>query len=357
MTFVYILAAILIFGVLVAVHEFGHFITAKLCGVRVNEFSIGMGPQIWSKVKGETEYSLRVLPVGGYCAMEGEDEDSGDERSLVRQGFWRQFLIFAAGSLMNLLTGFLIILVLYSGASGFYKSEVMGFAPELEAAGTGGLQTGDELWSIDGERVYLYSDVSLLLGLNKTGSFDLVVLRNGEKVALENVPLPQREYTSNDGISKYTGHGLYFGKVEEATLGGKLKNSWLNTLDFVRVVRLSLQMLISGEAGMKDLSGPVGIVSTISQVGADSENVRDAAENIAYFAAMLAVNLAVMNMLPIPALDGGKIFFLIVDVVALKLFRRRIPERYEAAVNTAGFVLLMGFMLVVTFQDVFKLFQ
>lgn len=357
MTLVYILAAIFIFGVLVAVHEFGHFITAKLCGVRVNEFSIGMGPVLWSRVKGETQYSWRLFPIGGFCAMEGEDEDSGDARSLCRQGFWKQFLIFAAGSFMNLLTGFVIILVLYSGAAGFYTSEIVDFAPELQESGTGGLQAGDELWSIDGERVYLYSDVSLLLGLNKTGVYDFVVLRDGEKVTLNDVSLPMREYTSVDGTSKYTGVGLYFGNIEEATLGNRLKNSWLNTVDFVRVVRLSLQMLVSGEAGMKDLSGPVGIVSTITQVGTESESVSAAIENIAYFAAMLAVNLAVMNMLPIPALDGGKIFFLAIDTVSMKLFRKRIPERYEAAVNMAGFVVLMGFMLIVTFQDVFKLFQ
>ncbi|SFP54158.1 regulator of sigma E protease [Oscillibacter sp. PC13] len=357
MTFVYILAAVLIFGVLVAVHELGHFITAKLCGVRVNEFSIGMGPAIWSRQRGETLYALRALPVGGYCAMEGEDEDSGDDRALVRQSFWKQLLIFAAGSFMNLLAGFLIILVLYSSASGFYTAEIVNFAPELQQRGTDGLQAGDELWSIDGERVYLYSDISLLLGLNRTGVFDLVVLRDGEKMSLENVSLPRQEYTSTDGVSKYTGVGLYFGNVEPATLGGRLKNTWLNTVDFIRVVRLSLQMLLSGEAGMKDLSGPVGIVSTITEVGTASESVGAAVENIAYFAAMLAVNLAVMNMLPIPALDGGKILFLTLDTVSMKLFRKRIPERYEAVVNTAGFVILMGFMLIVTFHDVFKLFQ
>ena len=151
------------------------------------------------------------------------------------------------------------------------------------------------------------------------------------------------------------GFGLMFG-AEEATVGSRLRYSWNNAVDFVRIVRLSLQMLVTGEAGLKDVSGPVGIVSTITQVGTASETIAAAVENILYFGAMLAVNLAVMNMLPIPALDGGKIFFLIIDEIAMKLFRKKIPEKYEMAVNTVGFVALMGFMLVVTFNDVFKLF-
>ena len=349
----YVLAAILIFGVLIAVHEFGHFITAKLCGVRVNEFSIGMGPGIWSGQRGETRYSLRALPIGGYCAMEGEDSSSEDERSLTRQGFFKQLLIFAAGSIMNFLTGLLIVLILYSGSAAFYTTEVVDFAPEFPAQGEDGLQPGDQLWSINGERVYLYSDVNLLLSLDGDGLVELEVRRDGEIVDLGEVPLAYGTYTNEEG-EPYQGMGWTI-RVEEATLGAKLRVSWLNTIDFVRIVKLSLQMLVSGEAGMDDLSGPVGIVSTITQVGAESKTLRDAVENILYFAAMLAVNLAVMNLLPIPALDGGKIFFLIVDTVALRLFRKKIPEKYEMAVNTAGFVVLMGFMLMITFQDVFKL--
>ena len=155
------------------------------------------------------------------------------------------------------------------------------------------------------------------------------------------------------------GSGVEMGKTKALInwmLEPRSSTLWLNTIDFVRIVRLSLQMLVTGQAGMDDLSGPVGIVSTITQVGTASETIAAAVENILYFGAMLAVNLAVMNMLPIPALDGGKIFFLIIDEIAMKLFRKKIPEKYEMAVNTVGFVALMGFMLVVTFNDVFKLF-
>ena len=346
MIIVYILAAILIFGVLIAVHEFGHFAAAKLCGVRVNEFSIGMGPLIWHKETAETQYSLRLLPIGGFCAMEGEDEESGDERSLGRQGFFKKAVIFAAGSFMNFLAGFLIILAVYSGAAGFLIPAAAGTAPEFEQQNGQTLQAGDIFYEINGERVYLYSDVSLLMSLHQGQPMDLVVLRDGEKVELNDITWGT--YTGTEGET-YQGYGIYIAgdQVEEATLWTLLKTSWLNTIDFVRIVRLSLQMLVTGQAGMDDLSGPVGIAS---------ETFAAAVENILYFGAMLAVNLAVMNMLPIPALDGGKIFFLIIDEIAMKLFRKKIPEKYEMAVNTVGFVALMGFMLVVTFNDVFKLF-
>ena len=316
---IYILAAILIFGVLIAVHELGHFLAAKACGVRVNEFAIGMGPALFKKTRGDTTYALRLLPIGGFCAMEGEEEDSDDPAALNNQGFWRKLLIFAAGALMNFLTGLVIIL------------------------------------SIDGERIYTFSDVSLLLGRNKTGDFDLVIRRDGQKLRLENFHMERGEYLDQSG-QKFTGFGLYFG-AQELTFGGRLRYCWDQAVDFVRLVRLSLQMLITGEAGFSDMSGPVGIVSTITTVGEQSENARAAAANIAYLAAFIAVNLAVMNLLPLPALDGGKIFFLVVNALSLRIIRKQIPARFENYVHLAGFVLLMGFMLVITFHDVIKLFQ
>ncbi len=359
MTVVYILAAVLIFGLLVAVHELGHFLAAKLCGVRVNEFSIGMGPGIWSRQRGETLYSLRLFPVGGFCAMEGEDGESEDDRSLGRQGFWKQLLIFAAGSLMNLITGFVIVLALYAGAQGFTTTEISGTAPEFAENNHGAaLMSGDRFWSINGERVYLESDVDLLLGLAEGQPMDLVVLRNGEKVRLADVPYTA--YTDQSG-STYRGYGIYrIRGVEEATLGAKLRYSWLNTVDFVRNVRLSLQMLLTGKAGFRDLSGPVGIVNTMTQQGQEAQEaggIAAALESVLFFGAMLAVNLAVMNLLPIPALDGGHILFLVVDTVAMALFGKKVPEKYEIAINSVCFVALMAFMLLVTFKDVLQIFR
>ena len=350
---VYILAAILVFGVLIAVHELGHFMAAKACGVRVNEFSIGMGPVLWKKQKGETQYSLRLFPVGGFCAMEGEEEDSDDPTALNNQGFWAKLLIFAAGAAMNFIAGLLIILVLYADAQAFYVPVVAGFADGCPLESADGLQEGDRLLRIDGEKVYVYSDISLLMGLNKTGAFDLQIERNGEVITLRDFTMERREYTDQNGKA-YTGYGLYFG-AEEATLGRKLSYSWNNAMDFARLVRLSLQMLVTGQAGVKDLSGPVGIVSTMTQVGEQAATTRAAVENIAYLAALIAVNLAVMNLLPLPALDGGKIFFLVINAVSMLLFKKQIPAKYENYIHFAGLILLLALMAVITFSDVWKL--
>ena len=217
-----------------------------------------------------------------------------------------------------------------------------------------GLQVGDTLLSIDGERVYVYSDVSLLFGFNTDGTFDLVVRRNGEKVHLNDFPMELREYTDQEG-NAYRGYGLFFG-AEAADFGDRISYSWNNTMDFVRLVRLSLKMLVTGEAGLQDLSGPVGIVTTITEVGESAASFADAIFSIGYLAGLIAVNLAVMNLLPLPALDGGKIFFLVLNAIAMALFRRQIPAKYENYIHFAGLVLLLGLMLIVSVSDVYNLF-
>ena len=286
--------------------------------------------------------------------MEGEDEDSDNPHALYRQGFWVKLVIFAAGAFMNFVTGLVILLILYSGAKAFYDPTITAFADGCPLEAENGLQVGDTLLSIDGERVYMYSDVGLLLGLNQDGTFDLVVRRNGEKVTLTDFPMEKAEYLDQNG-QPYTGYGLLFG-VKEATVGDRLANSWNNALDFVRLVRLSLKMLVTGQAGLRDLSGPVGIVSTMTEVGQSSANVAAAIENIAYLAALIAVNLAVMNLLPLPALDGGKIFFMVVNAISMALIKKQIPLKYENYIHFAGLVLLLALMALVTFSDVWKLF-
>ncbi len=352
----YVIIAILLFGVLIAAHEWGHFIAARLCGVTVHEFAIGMGPVIWKRTgKKGTLFSLRALPIGGYCAMEGEEEESDDPNSLAKQGFWQKVLIFAAGAFMNFVVGVLILLVLNLDAAAYRTAEITGFAPEFQLQGENGLMEGDVIYSIDGERIYIFSDVSMFLPRGNGETFDLVVMRNGEKVFLDDFPMVLQECTDSTTGGTYMGYGLYFAGAQEATLGTKLKMTWLNAIDFVRIVRYSLQELILGNAGVKDLSGPVGIVSTITTVGEQSSSVSIAMENIAYFGAMIAVNLAVMNLLPIPALDGGHIMFLLISTVVSKLFGKEIPMKYEAAINFVFFALLMLLMLFVTFNDVMRL--
>ncbi len=351
----YIILAILLFGVLIAAHEWGHFIAARLCGVTVHEFAIGMGPAVWKRMgKKGTQFSIRALPIGGYCALEGEEEESDDPHSLNNQGFWKKVLVFAAGAMMNFLVGVLILLILNCQAGGFTVPVISGTAPEFESVNNVSLQEGDIFYSINGSRVYMTSDVELLLSLANRQPIDLVVLRDGEKVELKDLPV--RTYTDSTSGGTYKGYGLYRSvTVQEATLGLKLKYTWYNAIDFVRIVWYSLKMLVTGSAGVTDLSGPVGIVSTINDVGVQSVTVWAALENIAYFGAMIAVNLAVMNLLPVPALDGGHIMFLVISVISEKIFRKKVPLKYEAAVNMVFFALLMGLMLFVTFNDVRKL--
>jgi len=352
---VYIIIAVLIFGVLIGLHEFGHFAAAKACGVKVNEFSIGMGPLIVQKTKGETDYSLRLLPIGGYCAMEGEDEESPDERALNRQPFWKQLFIFVAGAAMNFLTGFLILLCLYAGATAFYTNEIVELNPAFPNPGADGVMVGDEIYRINGERVYLRSDVPTILQFKSRGdTMELVVLRDGEKLTRT---LTKQVYTDENG-EEYSAFGFSYGGVVEATPGLRLRYAWYNALDYVRLVRLSLQALLTGSAGVKDLSGPVGIVSTISEMGKETEaeaGFAAAIESVLFFGALIAVNLAVMNLLPLPALDGGKVLILIINAISMLLVKKKIPQKFETAINVAGFALLMGLMLFVTFNDVAKL--
>ncbi len=348
----YIVLAILIFGFLILIHEFGHFIAAKLLGVQVNEFSIFMGPKIVQKQGKETLYSLRCLPIGGYCAMEGEDEDTGNPRAFAAKAWWRRLIILVAGSSMNFLAGFLAIVVLGSMAAGFYVPVVTGFNEGCPIEGT--LQTGDELYSIDGSRIYIYSDIATLLERGDDTVYDLVVVRNGEKVSLPGVTMEKREYTV-DGETVYR-YGLLFG-AEEKTALGVLKNAWYTSADFVRIVVWGLQDLVSGAVGLRDMSGPVGIVQVVSETGKASESVAAGIENVVYLGAFIAVNLAVMNLLPLPALDGGRVFCMLVTTVIEKASKKKVNPKYESYIHAAGMVLLLGLMAVITLSDVVKLFR
>ncbi len=349
----YILLAILIFGVLIMTHELGHFLTAKLCGVRVNEFSIFMGPVLWKKTVGETTYSLRCIPIGGFCAMEGEDEESTDPRAFTSAKAWKRILILVAGAAMNFLTGLLVLVIMYSTVAGFSTAKIVDFYPDCPLQSEQGLQVGDELYKIDGHRIYLYSDVSMFLSRNSTGVYDLTVRRDGRLVELEDFPMEKRAY-EEDGQTVYR-YGLYFG-YEDKTVGTVLKNAWYSSLDFVRMVWMSLSDLVRGMVSVKDVSGPVGIVSVIAETGESSETAAIAALNIAYLAAFIAVNLAVMNLLPIPALDGGRVFLLAVTWVLEKLLRRKINPKYEGYIHAAGMILLLAILALVTVKDVWSLF-
>ena len=349
----YVIVAILIFGVLIATHELGHFVSAKLLGVKVNEFSIGMGPAIITREKGDTLYSLRALPVGGYCAMEGEDDDSADPRAFGRAAMWKKLIILCAGAAMNFVTGVILCLILVMPYVNLIRPEIVSFAEGFPLEGETGLMAGDRILSIDGERIYLYDNVTLFFSRSNGKTMDLVVERNGENVQLDDFPLYPREYMV-DGKPQLR-YGINF-LVEPATFGGKLREGWFMAVDFVRLVRLSIGDLISGTAGLRDLSGPVGIVDVMSDVGSAAATTFAAFYNLTYLAALIAVNLAVMNLLPLPALDGGRIFFLLLNGLLYGLFRKKIDPKYEGYVHMAGLAALMTLMLMVTLSDVGKIF-
>ena len=350
-----ILFAILLFSFLIFIHEFGHFIAAKLSGVQVNEFSMFMGPAIYKKQHGETLYSVRCIPIGGYCAMEGEDEDTDNPRSFQKAVWWKRLIILVAGAALNFLVGVMIMVIVFLPAKQFITPVVSSFEPWSTVQGEEGLRVGDRFLEVDGEKIYTQSNVSMMLSLNPGDVHDLVVERNGEKVVLDDFEMLRHEVENEDGTKSLL-YGFSF-SIEDATFGGKLRYAWLNSLDTVRTVRLSLQMLLSGQAGLKDMSGPVGIVQIMSDTAQQSATAFDAFMNMLYFGGFIAINLAVMNLLPIPALDGGRVVGLLLTTAVEKITKKKIDPKYEGYLHGAGMILLLVLMAVIMFKDIFVLFK
>lgn len=351
MIVVYILIGVLVFGILIASHEFGHFITAKACGVRVDEFAVGMGPAIWKKQKGETLYALRCIPIGGYCAMAGEDSASDDPRAFTNQAPWKRILILVAGAAMNFLLGLLVIFFIYLSAAGFYVPVLTDFMEGCPYEAADGLQAGDQFWSIDGHRIYSTEDVGTFL--SRGGDrYDIVMIRDGKKVKLEDYYMVTRTY--DDPEKQY--FGFYLGNaVEEATFGKKIQHTWDTTMQFSRTVWMSLGDLIHGKVAAKELAGPVGIVEYMAETGEQSQSFGEALENILILAALIAINLAIVNLLPIPALDGGRVFLLLVTVIIEAVTRKKLDPKYEGYIHMAGMVLLLGLMAFVLYNDIFRI--
>lgn len=355
-SFVSILFAILLFSILIFVHELGHFLCAKLSGVQVNEFAMFMGPAIWKKKKGETLYSIRCIPIGGYCAMEGEDEETDNPRSFQKAKWWKRLIILAAGAAMNFLIGLLILLIVYAPAQAFVSPTIDSFESFATINGENGLQEGDRFLEIDGEKIYLSSDISLILSLNEGDYHDIVVERNGERVVLENFYLERHEVAVDDEGNTQMLIGIHY-KTDDATFGNKLSYTWKTAINWVRSVRLSLQMLVSGKASFADMSGPVGIVGAMTDMATSSETFGDALMGLLYFGAFLAINLAVMNLLPIPALDGGRIVALLLTTVIEAVIGRKINPKYEGYIHGVFMILLLALMAIILFKDVIWLFK
>ena len=345
----YAILAILIFGLLVGIHELGHFTVAKLFGVRVREFALGMGPAIWKKQGRETLYALRAVPFGGYCMM-GEDEASDDPRAFPNQAPWKRALILFAGAFMNFLLGLFIVIILYTGAYAFRTSEIVDFMPGCPYESAEGLHKGDRFYKIDGRRIFMQFDVDDFLAQGD-GVYDIVVLRDGKKVTLRDFsmqPLPYEGQSQNM-------YGFYLGYELNAP-GVLLRNAWETCMEFGRWIFMGLSELIHGKVGMEQVSGPVGIVDIMAETGEAAETAGAALYDIFYLTSFIAVNLAIMNLLPLPALDGGRIFLLIVTWLIESVTHKKLNPKYEGYIHAAGMVLLLGLMAVIMFHDILRLF-
>ena len=348
----YIILAIIAFGVLIAVHEGGHFLAARLFDVKVNEFALGMGPRILKKQGKETLYSLRVLPLGGFCAMEGEDAETGDARAFTAKPPWQRAIILCAGAAMNFLIG-LVLIFCIAPYAGFAEPVIAGFMDGCPYEGEEALMTGDRILRIDGHRIFFSDNVSTYMTRSGSDVHTIVLRRDGRRIVLKDFSMPLVEYAQPDGgtVMKY---GLYFSPRGEG-FAANLRYAWFESLDIVRLVWRSLGDLFTGAVGIRELSGPVGIVGYVNEVEAEAASPLEAWFTFFYIFALIAVNLAVMNLLPIPALDGGRVFLLLVTWLIESVTRKKINPKYEAYIHTAGFILLMGLMVFVMFNDVVKL--
>ena len=339
----YILALIR-FSAIVIFHELGHFLLAKWNGIEVIEFSLGMGPRLLSHVWGDTRYSLKLLPIGGSCQMVGEEEASDSEGAFGNKSVWARIAVVAAGPVFNFILAWVLALIIVGSVG--YDNTMVDIIPD-SAAAEAGMEDGDQIISINGSRTWLYREVSLYSSLHQGQTATVVFERNGEKQTVVLTP------KQSD-----TGAYLYgFSRTVQREKGGALETVGYSCAEiryWLKATVESLKMLIGGQVGLEEMSGPVGIVSTIGDTYKESrvDGWYYVTMNMIMIAILLSVNLGVMNLLPIPALDGGRLVFLILEAIRGKA----IPQEKESMVHFTGFVLLMGLMAVILFSDLHKLF-
>lgn len=341
-----IIIAILIFSIIILFHELGHFLLAKKNDIRVNEFSLGLGPTIVGFTKGDTKYSIKLLPFGGACMMEGEDGESQDGRAFLNKSVWARMSVIAAGPVFNFIMAFIfaVILIACIGYDKPVLSDVMDGYPAQEA----GMQAGDSIVSLNGYKTHFYREVSLYPYFHPGKEIDVVYERDGEKHKATLVP----KY--NEEEDRYY-LGIYgTGLRERGNVLNVLKYSVYEVKYWIYTTVQSLKMLVTGNVGINDLSGPVGIVKTIGDTYDESktEGAYLVFLNMLNIAILLSANLGVMNLLPLPALDGGRLVFLIVEAIR----RKRINPEREGMVHFVGLMLLMALMVFVMFNDIRNIF-
>lgn len=348
-----ILIAILIFGLIIGIHEFGHFIVAKLNHIQVNQFAIGMGPKLIHFQKGETEYSLRLFPIGGFCAMEGEDQSSDNPNAFEKKAVWRRMTVVLAGAFMNLVLGFLLIAILLCTAQKVPSLTIAKFAETTNSAGNtvtaseserSGLQIGDKIVAIDGSHIFSTTDLIYKLQTTDTDTYDITVKRDGSRVTIENVTFHN---DNTGGLLDFSVEGKSKNPVNVITYAAK------DTVATAKLIWMSLIELVSGKYSLQDLSGPVGTVSVIEQAASTGENLLERVQSVMNLTIFITVNVGVFNLLPIPGLDGSRFVFLLIEAIR----RKPISKKREAMVHFIGMAALFLLMILVTVQDIGRFFK
>lgn len=374
-----VLVTLLIFLVMITLHEFGHFIMAKTLGVNVLEFAIGMGPAIYKKQGKNTLYSVRIFPIGGYCSLEGEDGGSDSDGAFCKQKLWKRFLIVSAGAIFNLILGIILFAVYVGSVSPVASNVIDSVEPRSYLAETG-VMPGDEIVKINGHKINIYNDITLYSGEFEEGKeISLTVKRNKEK--LDFVVMPSRKERTvvygdsyieiKDVINGVEGSqrvddveipAEYVGKTTtengfiigfaarkiHITGANILPQAWFLTCNITKSIYIALGELVTGKSGLQNMAGPVGVGQV---VGAAVNSGSNATVNVLLIMAMLTVNLGIFNLLPLPALDGGRLFFMLVELLRGK----PVPPEKEGIVHTIGLILLLILAVVVFFSDIFKL--
>ena len=340
----YILLTIVTLSLLILIHETGHFMMARAFGVTVREFAIGMGPKLIShkSKKNGIVYSLRAFPIGGFVTMAGEDEDSEDENALNKKPVWKRMVITAAGAVMNIILGIILMLVVVISSPRICGTTVLRFAENGALSDKSGLMIGDEILKVENARVHTASELAYEIMRNGTEPLELTVKRNSEKIVLGNVTFP----TIVSGGIKY-GLADFNTAEEEKTVGNVLEQTYFRSISTIKMIWQGLLDLVTGRYGFDQVSGPVGVT------GAVSEAAKSGTINYLYLVVVITMNLGIFNLLPLPALDGGRLLFQIIELIR----RKPVKPELEGYVHFVGIILLMLLMVAVTFKDVMNLLK
>ncbi len=356
----YAIILILVFGVLIFIHELGHFLSARRCGIGIKEFAVGMGPKLvaWKSKKYDTQYALRLFPIGGYVSMIGEDEDSEDESAFCNKSVPKRMLVVVSGALMNLLLGFLLMLLVvclqkavgtnvYGGMLSGERFDAL-YSRDEEILRDYSfenfpLAAGDEIISVDGTRVSSFNEVAYEIMNKGYKPIDIGVKRDGVKLMLEDVKFPSY-VDSESGVELGYIDFMTF-HAEEKTFANVIGQTFTRSVSSVKMIYDSLIGMISGRFGLNAVSGPIGVAEVVG------EAAQSGIVSFMYIAAILTINLGVVNLLPFPALDGGRFVFLIIEGIR----RKPINKNVEYYINLIGILFLFGFMIFISFKDVIKL--